>query len=486
MLILPPFNQLPLSDGLPAAMNVAAVGRLPVTAATERVLAASLRDPSAPIAMWDSTVLSVWCLIADAAADSKVVAGRETLPTSWLTVARRGLRLLLDEEQPSAATVSATCEPQLAERIEFAARARRCLLPDSLPAKQRQWLLCWANTWDAETLLGAAHAVMPAWWRKFHESTPAELEWGSDAAPAALVVQYLCDTLLSATTRFPRPLASVQTDDLPEAQWPQILRRSAEDRQLREDFDMALEQAKLEALKEFAYGASHELNNPLANIAGRAQALLADELDPQRRRVLATIAAEAFRAHDMIGDVMLVARPPKLDIQPVLPQAFLERVLSARVEELTTQRIALTGEWLGETLACADEDDEASPFTFRADPRHLTECLQLLIDNAADAIGGDGAIHVTIRCSSDETVVCSVEDDGPGIPPEIRPHIFEPYFSGREAGRGLGIGLTKCWVIARQHGGTIHCDSTSQRTIFAFEIPVDGPPGREHKESADE
>src|SRR5438477_12478568 len=78
------------------------------------------------------------------------------------------------------------------------------------------------------------------------------------------------------------------------------------------DFDAALESAKLQALYNFAYGLSHEINNPLANIATRAQTLLVDEKDPERRRKLATIVQQAFRAHEMIADLMLFARPPAL------------------------------------------------------------------------------------------------------------------------------------------------------------------------------
>src|SRR5438309_9187168 len=87
--------------------------------------------------------------------------------------------------------------------------------------------------------------------------------------------------------------------------------------QATRDFDSALESAKLQALYNFAYGLSHEINNPLANIATRAQTLLLDEKDPERRRKLATIVQQAFRAHEMIADLMLFARPPAVRAQEV-------------------------------------------------------------------------------------------------------------------------------------------------------------------------
>src|SRR5262245_27625919 len=82
------------------------------------------------------------------------------------------------------------------------------------------------------------------------------------------------------------------------------------------DVQSAVETAKLAALYNFAYGLSHEINNPLANIATRAQTLLADEKNPERRRKLATIVQQAFRAHEMIADLMLFARPPALRREP--------------------------------------------------------------------------------------------------------------------------------------------------------------------------
>src|SRR5262245_63716861 len=92
------------------------------------------------------------------------------------------------------------------------------------------------------------------------------------------------------------------------------------------DFDERLEHEKLESLKELAYGASHEINNPLANIAARAQTLLVDEADPERRRMLQAIHRQAMRAHEMISDLMLFARPPKLQWATLNLTQLVQRV----------------------------------------------------------------------------------------------------------------------------------------------------------------
>src|SRR5687768_281942 len=92
-------------------------------------------------------------------------------------------------------------------------------------------------------------------------------------------------------------------------------------------FHAAVEAAKLQALYNLAYGLSHEINNPLANIATRAQTLLLEERDPERRRKLATINQQAFRAHEMIADLMLFARPPAPRLEAVDAAELVDRLI---------------------------------------------------------------------------------------------------------------------------------------------------------------
>src|SRR6187401_1623614 len=112
------------------------------------------------------------------------------------------------------------------------------------------------------------------------------------------------------------------------------------------DFDAAVEAAKLRALYNFAYGLSHEINNPLANIATRAQTLIADEKDPERRRKLATIVQQAFKAHEMIADLMLFARPPSMKPEAVDLAKLADTIVAELAEQAREQGTILvrTGE----------------------------------------------------------------------------------------------------------------------------------------------
>lgn len=215
-------------------------------------------------------------------------------------------------------------------------------------------------------------------------------------------------------------------------------------------FAERLERAKLDALKELAYGASHEINNPLANIAARAQTLVRDEADPERRRALEAIHQQALRAHEMISDLMLFARPPWLEMTAVDLAAICKQVAGELSAECARREIE---------IVVAGDGLEA--VTVQADAVQLAAAVKAVLTNAVEAIGRRGRIELRCRAAVDEPgmAVAEIQDNGPGISAAVRPHIFDPFFSGREAGRGLGFGLSKAWRIVEQHGGRIVVES---------------------------
>ena len=211
-----------------------------------------------------------------------------------------------------------------------------------------------------------------------------------------------------------------------------------------EDFLLELERQKLEAVKELAYGASHEINNPLANIAARAQTLLRDETCPERRHSLESIHQQAMRAHEMISDLMLFARPPKLVLEALDLRDLAEQTAHRFESDLQQREIRLT-------LKLPDE-----PCTIDGDRQQLEVAFAALCRNSLEAIGRQGEIDISLeRIDIRKMYSVEVSDTGPGITEEVRQHIFEPFFSGREAGRGLGFGLSKCWRIVTEHGGEV-------------------------------
>jgi signal transduction histidine kinase len=200
--------------------------------------------------------------------------------------------------------------------------------------------------------------------------------------------------------------------------------------------------ARLAALAEFAAGAGHEINNPLATIIGRAQQLLRDEADPQRRQSLATIAAQAYRIRDMIGDVMLFARPPQPERQSFDAVAACRQVVDRLAEPLAQSqcRAVVNGP---ETLQLA------------ADPTQFAVVVSELVRNALTALQPAGGEIRLDLAATESGISVAVTDRGRGFSELERQHAFDPFFSGRQAGRGLGFGLCKVARILDQHGGRV-------------------------------
>ncbi len=209
-----------------------------------------------------------------------------------------------------------------------------------------------------------------------------------------------------------------------------------------------------ELLAEFAAGAGHDLNNPLAIISGRAQLMIQNETDPEKRADLAVILTQVERAKDMIADLRLVARPPLPEKSAFLACELLKKLYDSYETAFDEQKI----DW----KATAEDG-----LTLFADPVQMMILFRALIQNSLRALGGAGEISIEGKTSMDRKLIeFRVCDSGPGIPLEIQPYIFEPYYSSYQSGRGLGFGLTKARIIARLHGGDVTFDETEPKTTF--------------------
>ena len=210
---------------------------------------------------------------------------------------------------------------------------------------------------------------------------------------------------------------------------------------------------KLLAMKNLAYGASHEINNPLANIASRAQLLAKSETDPEKKRQLATIYQQAIRAHDMISDMMLFAHPTVPQIEPFL----LAEALTLAQQKVAPNDVAnweLPTDQL-RVLGCRGQ---------------IASVMTSLFANAIEA----GATSIVVSHTSSKGVATiTVSDNGCGMSSTARQHLFDPFFSGREAGRGIGFGLSKAWQVLKLHGGSIRMSKSSESgTSMEIMIPI--------------
>jgi len=240
---------------------------------------------------------------------------------------------------------------------------------------------------------------------------------------------------------------------------------------LEANFAERLLEEKLHALGEFAAGAGHEINNPLAVISGRAQLFLRHETDPDRRRELAVINTQARRVHEMIADLMLFARPPQPRPAPCDAPSLVNAVIAELAQRATERNVALRS-----TISA----DPLPPIS--ADATQIQVALRAVIENALDAAPDGGAVVVAVdlhesqpradkagmaegagvsvgRVTTSQLLAITVRDNGPGIDTAGRRNLFDPFYAGRAAGRGVGMGLSKCWRIVTGHGGRVEVEN---------------------------
>jgi two-component system NtrC family sensor kinase len=221
---------------------------------------------------------------------------------------------------------------------------------------------------------------------------------------------------------------------------------------------------KLEALAEFAAGAAHEINNPLAVISGQAQYLLGHEAETARQQSLHKIITQVQRVHQMLTELMQFARPARPQRQFVEPRALAREALLSLHEFAAHRQVSLEGTELEET-----------PAIF-VDARQSRTSLECLVRNAIEAAGSGGWVRIRIR-STAETLEFLIEDSGPGPNPAQVEHLFDPFFSGRQAGRGRGLGLPAAWRLAREQGGDVRYNvAPGEPTQFVLALPW-GPQG---------
>jgi signal transduction histidine kinase len=226
------------------------------------------------------------------------------------------------------------------------------------------------------------------------------------------------------------------------------------------EFGDRLLMEKLDAMKQLAYGASHEINNPLANIATRAQTLMAGEANPERQHKLAVIYEQAMRAHEMISDMMLFGNPPKLMLASTDLRLLVARIVKEITPELNSNAAKLSSAAdLPISLEVRIGPDVKNLIV---DATQVSVALKAILRNSIDAIEsselvGRAAGLILLRIEVSEAV---------------ENHLFDPFYSGREAGRGLGFGLSKAWRIAQLHSGDLKFDKKHQPGArFVLTIP---------------
>lgn len=221
----------------------------------------------------------------------------------------------------------------------------------------------------------------------------------------------------------------------------------------------------LAAIGKMVAGVAHEIRNPLSAISNSAAVLSRDlVLEGEDQRLMEIIVREADRLRQTINDFLSFAHPHPCQFAPVsLPSVIEDVIFLARRDPLCTDDVTLEPSVSSEIQ------------TIEADRDRLHQILWNLVRNSLEAIKGKGRIGVEARPESllgREGMVIRISDDGPGIALQDRELIFEPFFSRKARGSGLGLALVHSAVTA--HGGKIELlvDAAAPGCSFRIWLPL--------------
>jgi PAS domain S-box-containing protein len=224
--------------------------------------------------------------------------------------------------------------------------------------------------------------------------------------------------------------------------------------QLREAGERLRQAQKMEAVGQLTGGIAHDFNNLLTVILGNAETLAVDAALPGEARALAAlIMSAAERGSTLTRQLLAFARR-----QPLHPTAVDINLLIGEIHELLRSALPVG-------VALRLDLEPALPPAL-VDRGQLEAALLNLVLNARDALSGQGEVVIVTRpagAPGTRQVEISVQDDGPGMTPEVQARAFEPFFTTKEIGKGSGLGLASVYGFAVQSGGEVRLDSAPGR-----------------------
>ncbi|WP_028582272.1 PAS domain-containing sensor histidine kinase [Desulfogranum japonicum] len=235
---------------------------------------------------------------------------------------------------------------------------------------------------------------------------------------------------------------------------------------------------KMKSIGLMAGGVAHDLNNILSGIVSYPDLILLDlPQDSPLREPLEEIRKAGFNAREVVADLLTVARGVVIEKEICSPNELIYEYLTSpefKEQQKEADNITFT------TSLCPNVHH------INCSPIHFRKCLMNLTNNGIEAIPYEGTICITssnIEIAEKETgkdytlapgnyVQITIEDTGPGIPAEIKEHIFEPFFSKKVMGKsGTGLGLAIVWNTMLDHGGAVKVHSTTSGSTFTLLFP---------------
>lgn len=227
--------------------------------------------------------------------------------------------------------------------------------------------------------------------------------------------------------------------------------------ELKKAQDSLLQSEKLASIGLLASGVAHELNNPLTGILMNVNLLLEDAgANPELSRELKRIAEDALRCKRIIDDLRDFSRRHELEIRPCSLNDVVRKTVGLIKHELELHGINFQEELSSDipSVAC--------------DPDRIQQVLMNVFVNAIQVMPQGGALIVRSAVRGDLAEI-TVQDNGTGIPREIRSKIFDPFFTTKQAGTGLGLSIV--YRIMEEHGGRVEVESLTREEVAAAGVP---------------
>jgi len=233
------------------------------------------------------------------------------------------------------------------------------------------------------------------------------------------------------------------------------------ERELREMQQALLHSEKLAAMGRLTSQVAHELNNPIYGIMNTLE-LLKTEVPPEskRRRILELSLSETQRLAEMLRNMLSFSKPEEEKRRPVKINELVEGILLVMEKQMKESNIKV------ETYF-----DQTLPEVM-ASTNQMRQVMLNLLKNAKEAMPKGGIL--TVRTNrEDRKVMVAIQDTGVGVPEELRDKIFEAFFTTKQKVKGVGLGLSVCYGIIKDHGGEIKVESEVDKgTTFTILLPV--------------
>lgn len=227
------------------------------------------------------------------------------------------------------------------------------------------------------------------------------------------------------------------------------------------ELEQKLHQAeKMNAVGQLAGGIAHDFNNQLMVIQGYAELLGVDNsFDEEGQKAVNLILQAVEYSRELTSQLLLFSRKKKYDLKEI------------ELNEIVLELYSMLTHTFPKTVDISTEVAQ-SPLICKGNTNLLVNAILNLAINARDAMNGSGRLKITTG-SQDRVATLTISDTGEGIPDSVLPHIFEPFYTTKDEGKGTGMGLSTVYATVELHGGNISVDSKiGEGTTFTITIPL--------------